>query len=116
MMEKNNYKSGYSNIDWSSKIDFGSKRNGVIFSKRSDFPTPMISGDYQAYECPVTGKTIDGRRAHEDNLKTTNCRILETGEKEANTRNAAIEAKAEDKRRDAAIDGIVDSVANDYFN
>lgn len=44
---------------------------------------PMVQGDYPDYLCPVTGKLISGRKAHEENLKRTQCRILEPGEKEA---------------------------------
>lgn len=42
--------------------------------------TPYVRGDYAPYECPVTGKMIEGRRAHEENLKRTGCRVLEPGE------------------------------------
>lgn len=41
-----------------------------------------IAPDYKAYECPVTGKLIDGRTEHRENLKRTGCRLLEKGEKE----------------------------------
>lgn len=42
----------------------------------------FISGDYKGYQCPVTNKWIEGRRAHEENLKRTGCRVLEKGERE----------------------------------
>jgi len=48
--------------------------------ERSDFATPMISGDYEGYDCPVTGKWVEGRAAHRENLKRTGCRLLEKGE------------------------------------
>jgi putative FmdB family regulatory protein len=41
---------------------------------------PRVVSDYEGYECPVTGSWIEGRAAHEENLKRTGCRILETGE------------------------------------
>lgn len=47
---------------------------------------PRIAADYPGYECPVSGKWIEGRRAHEENLKRTGCRLLEPGEKDANER------------------------------
>lgn len=43
---------------------------------------PYVSSDYDAYDCPVTGKMVEGRAAHRENLKRTGCRILEKGEKE----------------------------------
>lgn len=43
---------------------------------------PAVRGDYAPYQCPVTGKMIEGRRAHIENLARHNCRILEPGEKE----------------------------------
>ena len=60
-----------------------------------------ISSDYEGYECPVTGKWVEGRKAHRDNLKRTGCRLLEPGEKEDVQKNGK-------KRREAAIDKAVD--------
>ena len=65
---------------------------------------PAVRGDYAPYECPITGRTIEGRRAHEENLKRHGCRVLEPGESaEASRRRAdsdrvleaSIEATAE---------------------
>ena len=41
---------------------------------------PMVRGDFPPYDCPITGKTISGRRAHEENLARHGCRVLEPGE------------------------------------
>jgi len=41
-----------------------------------------VRGDFQGYSCPVTGKWVEGRKAHEENLKRTGCHVLEKGEKE----------------------------------
>jgi hypothetical protein len=42
---------------------------------------PWVRGDYPAYESPVVpGKIIEGRRAHEEHLRETGCRLLEPGE------------------------------------
>lgn len=46
-----------------------------------------ISVDYSEYDCPVTGKVISGRIAHQENLKQTGCRLLEPGETEATKRS-----------------------------
>lgn len=73
---------------------------------RCDRPTvrqlaaPRVVNDYPGYNCPVTGKWIEGRRAHIENLKATGCRILEPGEKE----DAARARKASDDALDAAVD------------
>ena len=117
------YKKNYSRINWSvmakRSVQIGNGR-GIFFtpapgSKQSTLTSPRIVSDYAPYECPVTGKIIEGRAAHEENLKRTNCRLLEPGEKEDNIKRHAREVAAEDKRRDAAIDGIVDKVAVEYF-
>lgn len=50
---------------------------------RSDFPTPMLARDYAAYDCPITGRMIDGKREHRENLERHGCRILEPGETQA---------------------------------
>lgn len=66
---------------------------------------PAVVGDYAGYECPITGKWIEGRRAHEENLKKHNCRVLEPGETEQVSRyhqraeqqfDKAVEATAEE--------------------
>ena len=55
---------------------------------------PAIRADYAGYPCPVTGAWIEGRRAHEENLKKHGCRVLEPGETEIARRNhAASEAE-----------------------
>ena len=49
----------------------------------------MVRGDFAGYSCPITGKWIEGRRAHEENLARHGCRVLESGETEQAKRNAA---------------------------
>ena len=41
-----------------------------------------VRGDYEGYQCPVTGKWVEGRKAHEENLRQTGCRVFEPGEKQ----------------------------------
>ena len=43
---------------------------------------PMFSVDQTGYDCPITGKWIGSRHAHEENLKKHDKRVLETGEKD----------------------------------
>lgn len=62
-----------------------------------------IRPDYPGYSCPVTGKWIEGRKAHEANLKLHGCHVLESGEKEA--------AAAVRKRADEALENAVAETA-----
>jgi hypothetical protein len=80
--------------------------------RRSDLAMPMISSDYKAYECPVTGNMIEGRRAHSENLKVTGCRLHEKGEFEDVKKNGK---KYVEARMDLAIDKAVDEVARDLL-
>lgn len=100
------YKKNFLNIKWAPIT----QRKSVIRTppKRAAFPCPMIARDYEAYECPVTGKMIEGRAAHAENLKRTGCRLLEKGEFEDVKKNGRKEAEA---RMDAALDKAVDEVA-----
>ena len=43
----------------------------------------QVSPDYHGYACPITGRWIEGRAAHRENLKRHGCRLQEKGEKEA---------------------------------
>lgn len=61
---------------------------------------PRITVDYAGYNCPVTGKWVEGRRAHEQNLREQGCRVLEAGEK-----GEMLRRKADDERKfDAAVE------------
>lgn len=72
-----------------------------------------IRGDYQAYECPVTGRLIEGRRAHEENLKRQGCRVLEPGETE-NAKRASQKAEADlDKSVDETVERFYDALPSD---
>lgn len=65
---------------------------------------PAVRGDYAGYSCPVTGAWIEGRRAHEENLRKHGCRVLEPGETD-NARRAAV---LEESRLDQAVDETAD--------
>lgn len=68
---------------------------------------PAVRGDYAGYDCPVTGKWIEGRKAHNENLKRHGCRVFERGEKEAAMKHHAREEAALDKSVDATVDEFV---------
>jgi len=65
---------------------------------------PIVRGDIQPYQCPVSGKLITSRRAHEENLARTGCRVLEKGERQDVERAR----KAED---DKLFNGIAETAA-----
>ena len=47
---------------------------------------PFIQPDIPAYNCPITGRRIEGRKEHERNLALHGCRVLEKGETERASR------------------------------
>lgn len=57
---------------------------GNVAEKR--LSAPAVRGDYAPYRCPVSGKMIEGRKAHNENLARHGCRVLETGEREVAAR------------------------------
>ena len=84
------------------------ERNSLQFcscgspAERVVSPVP-VRGDYQGYACPVTGKWIEGRKAHEENLKKHGCRVLEEGEtREVSARKARNEERFLDRIAETA--------------
>lgn len=67
---------------------------------------PAVFGDYAPYDCPITGKRIEGKKAHEANLRAHGCRVLEPGETDSYKRRLAAE--------DAAIDAAVEATAEQF--
>ena len=68
---------------------------------------PAVRGDYEAYDCPITGKRIEGRRAHEENLRRHGCRVLESGEIDrASSYRARSEAALEDMVAESAAEAV----------
>lgn len=70
-----------------TREEFMASGRGIDFSTMGDGMNPVrlpryYVGDYEGYNCPVTGKYIEGRAAHEENLKRQGCRVLEPGETE----------------------------------
>jgi|TARA_R110000803_G_scaffold128619_1_gene196088 hypothetical protein len=101
------YKDNYDKIKWDKTIQV--KKVAVSNnSKRSHLNMPYIAGDYKPYDCPITGKSIDGRVEHEENLKKHGCRIHEAGEFEDVKKNGQKRINAS---IDAAIDKSVDAIA-----
>jgi hypothetical protein len=55
----------------------------------------------------VTGRPIEGRRAHQENLKRTGCRLLEKGESE----QAAKYRAEEDRKIERVVSDAVEKTA-----
>ena len=68
---------------------------------------PAVRGDYPPYECPVTGQIIEGRRAHEENLRRHGCRVLEPGEEREAARRAAASEAEFDKTVEDTVERLV---------
>lgn len=75
---------------------------------------PMIvrAATYQ-YQCPITGREINGKRAHEENLARHGCRVLESGEAEDAARRRRDAEKSLDAALDSGIDRIIDGMGHD---
>lgn len=71
---------------------------------------PMIRGDIEAYTCPITGKVINGRKAHEDNLKRHNCRVLETGEADIVKKNRERADQQMDKNIESTVEQFIEKL------
>ncbi len=67
---------------------------------------PMVAVDYPAYVSPASGRVVEGKKAHLEELKRTNCRLLEPGERQ----DAVKRKKAEEKKFDKLVDNGVDRV------
>lgn len=75
--------------------------------KRAPFASPQISSDYAPYDCPVTGRTIDGRIEHRANLERHGCRVIEKGETAESKRRKEDYTEAKTERQvNAAITDI----------
>jgi putative FmdB family regulatory protein len=71
---------------------------------------PAVLGDYAPYECPVTGKMIEGRKQHEDNLRRHGCRLLETGERDQFIRSKATEEKVFESKIEHTVGELVEKM------
>lgn len=71
---------------------------------------PMVLGDYPGYTCPITGDWIEGRKAHQENLKKHGCRVMEPGEKEEFQRRKAAEEASFDKAIEATTEEFVEKL------
>lgn len=66
-----------------------------------------VAVDYAGYACPITGTWVEGKKAHQENLKRHGCRVLETGETE--------EARSRRRQEETALDRGVDETVEQYW-
>jgi putative FmdB family regulatory protein len=75
---------------------------------------PMIAMDsYTSYSCPITGKQIEGKRQHVENLKKHGCRVYEAGETEQFKKRRAQE---QERATDALLDRILPKSIGDTIH
>lgn len=68
-----------------------------------------VIADYAPYTCPITGKLIEGRAAHRENLAQHGCRVLEPGEAE---RAARVRRESDEQVENALAETAAGIVAN----
>lgn len=74
---------------------------------------PRVLVDYPGYTSPITGKWIEGRKAHREDLAEHGCRVFEPGEREAFLRQRHKEDDALDKAVDDTVDGFIANLPSD---
>lgn len=74
---------------------------------------PRILSDLPGYSCPVSGSWVEGRAAHEENLRKTGCRILEAGEREDLTRSKQAAEDAFDREIEATVEKEFDAMPSE---
>lgn len=67
----------------------------------------FVQPNYEPYSSPVTGKMINGRKQHLEDLKRTGCRVFEAGEKEELVRRKA--------REEVAFEKKIDNIADEFI-
>lgn len=77
---------------------------------------PAVIGDYAGYPCPVTGNWIEGRKAHQENLARTGCRVLEPGETESAIRRRQEQEAAYDARIERTVEELVKAMPQEKQN
>lgn len=71
-----------------------------------------LNVDYPGYSCPVTGKWVEGRKAHRENLARTGCRILEPGEHETNMRRKREAEEALDREIGESVEAQIEAMSS----
>ena len=75
----------------------------------------QISMDYQPYHCPITGKYIDGKRAHKENLAKHGMRVFEQGEQEDSARFRRDADRELDKNLEKTAEKLISKLPPEKF-
>ncbi len=88
-----------------------------VMEKKEILHAPMIvrAATYQ-YQCPITGREVNGKRDHERNLAEHGCRLLEPGEREDAERRKKHAADALDRQLDSGIDHALSQMGDEKVN
>jgi putative FmdB family regulatory protein len=73
---------------------------------------PKVFGDYEGYESPASGKWVEGKRARVEDLRRTNCRPYEDGERQAFMKRQAQAEREQDRAVDAAVDWSLEALTH----
>lgn len=65
---------------------------------------PRVQGDITPYDCPVTGKWIESRSEHRNNLKKHGAHVLEPGEVEQDRKARQRRDEDIEKAADTAVE------------
>jgi hypothetical protein len=87
--------------------------NGVLteipWNSRASAAAPFVWDDLPAYESPIDGKPVDGRRQRRNDLARSGCRPYEGREQEVKEAN---KVKAEQDRQ---LDRLADKMAHEAW-
>lgn len=81
---------------------------GALSKRLITAPRILVSPIDYSYDCPITGKHITTKHAHEENLKAHGCRVLEPGERSYNSRVRQEAETAMEKKIDMTIEREID--------
>jgi putative FmdB family regulatory protein len=73
---------------------------------------PKVFGDYEGYESPATGQWVEGRRARLEDLRRSNCRPYEDGERQEFMQRQAQAERKLDKAVDEAVDWSMEALTH----
>jgi hypothetical protein len=74
---------------------------------------PFVKVDNVGYTCPITNKWIGSKQEHRNNLARHDCRLLEDGEHEDNTRKRQQANIELDKKIEESVEKQIESMPTD---
>lgn len=82
-------------------------------ARRVIVPPRILRPINYEYDCPITGKHITSKHAHDENLKVHGCRVRETTEREYNSRIRREAETAMEKKIDQTIEREIDQMPSE---